>query len=78
MRSSWLIASFCESGKAGFLSFQVLVHFLDFTTTTSQNLDQNLDYLEELLILEEAAAARNSPKQTHTILIHFDGMHLPK
>ncbi len=35
----------------------------DTTTTASQNLDQKLDCLGELLILREAATARSSAKQ---------------
>ena len=57
------LASFWKSKKARLLSFWLLVYFLDSTTTTSQNLDQNLDCFGDLLILGEAATARSSPKQ---------------
>ena len=39
LRSNWLVVSFLESGKAGFPSFWLLVHFLNSTITASQNLD---------------------------------------
>lgn len=38
----------------------LIVHFLDSTTTASQNLNEKLDCLGELLILEEATAVKNS------------------
>jgi hypothetical protein len=44
-----------------FSNFWLLVYFLDSTTTVSQNLDEKQDRLGELLILEEAAAAKSSP-----------------
>lgn len=47
------------------------------TTVTSRNLNQKLDYLEELLILREAAAARSStqtdPKSARGVRQSADG-----
>jgi hypothetical protein len=57
---SQLLTSNSFSGKPGFSNFWFPVHFLDFITTASQNLDQKLNCLGELLILGEAAAIRAS------------------
>ena len=56
-----LAISFREFEKAGFPNFWLLVYFLYSTTTVSQNLDQKLNCLEELLILGEATEARSFP-----------------